>query len=242
VSSRSLIIGALDRQFYSGYTPLWDDIVCREMILSLAQPNHMMLDVGAGAGINEYARFRGHVARICGIDPDPRVLQNPDLDEARLGTADSIPYPDSSFDMALAWYVVEHLADPEIVFREVARCLKWGGVFVVKTPNLWHYVTIASRMLPHSMHDFIISHIFKRTSVDIFPTVYRCNTQRRIRRLAAATGFRVREFRMLEPRPEYVRFSPLTYPFGILYERAVNSTDVLAQFRVVMIAVLEKTA
>jgi SAM-dependent methyltransferase len=136
--------------------------------------------------------------------------------------------------------VVEHLAAPVNAFREVARVLKPQGRFVIKTPNLSHYVALTSRVLPHSLHDFIISRIFRRTSPDIFPTYYRCNSERRIRRLARATGFRVREIRYLEPRPEYLRFSPLTYSFGIAYERIVNSTEVLRRFRVALVAVLEK--
>lgn len=234
------MVRALDGVFYPGYLPVRDDAVCREMILSLIQKQHVVLDVGAGAGINEYAWFRGHAAQVCGVDPDQRVFENIHLDEARLGTGDKIPYPDRAFDVALAWNVVEHLATPEDVFREVARVMKPGGVFVVKTPNLWHYVTLAARLLPHSLHDFIISRIFRRTSPDIFPTFYRCNSEPTVRRLAASTGFKVREIRFLEPRPEYLRFSPLTYPFGIAYERLVNSTPVLRQFRVVLVAVLER--
>jgi len=234
------MVRALDRACYPGYVLVWDDAVCREMILSLIEEQDVVLDVGAGGGGNEFAWFRGSAARVCGVDLDPRVLENTHLDEARLGAADAIPYPDSTFDLALAWYVVEHLAAPEDVFREVARVLKPQGRLVIKTPNLWHYVTLTSRLLPHSLHDFIISRIFRRTSPDIFPTHYRCNTERRIYRLASATGFRVREVRFLEPRPEYLRFSPLTYPFGIAYERIVNSTHLLRHFRVALVAVLEK--
>jgi ubiquinone/menaquinone biosynthesis C-methylase UbiE len=241
-SVASAFVNALDRRFYPNYTLVWDDVVCHEMLLTLMQPQHIVLDVGAGAGINPHARFRGHAARVCGIDLDPRVMQNPDVDEARMGSVDAIPYPDRHFDIAFAWYVVEHLPEPQKAFAEVARTLKMGGVFVVKTPNLQHYVTTASRLLPHALHELIISRIFKRTSADIFPTVYRCNTERRIRQLAADAGFTVREIRSLEPRPEYVRFNPLTYLFGIGYERLVNASPALRQFRVALIAVLEKTS
>lgn len=193
-----------------------------------------------GGGGNEFAWFRGSAAKVCGVDVDPRVLENAHLDDSRLGSADGIPYPDGTFDLAFAWNVVEHLATPEDMFREVARVLRPRGRFVIKTPNLCHYVTLTSRALPHALHDFIISRIFRRTSPDIFPTHYRCNSERRIRRLARETGFRVREIRLLEPRPEYLRFSPLTYPFGIAYERIVNSTHALRHFRVALVAVLEK--
>lgn len=234
------IVPRLDRIFYRGYVAGWDDRECRDLLLSLMDSEDVVLDVGAGAGISAHTDFRGHVARVCGIDPDDRVLHNPHLDEARVGFADRIPYPDDNFDFAFAWNVVEHLESPDTVFAEVARVLKPGGRFVFKTPNRWHYVTLISRLLPHRFHHAIIGRIFRRTRADIFPTVYRCNSEPRIRRLAARSGFEVNEIRFLEPRPEYMRFSPLAYPFGIAYERIVNATGALRWFRVIMIVVLEK--
>jgi len=48
-------------------------------------------DLGAGAGIVEEMDFRGHARRICGIDPDPRVVDSPYLDEGQVGVGESIP-------------------------------------------------------------------------------------------------------------------------------------------------------
>ncbi|HEX5131049.1 MAG TPA: class I SAM-dependent methyltransferase [Candidatus Krumholzibacteria bacterium] len=230
----------MDARFYPGYQPEWDNAEGRKILLSLLQRDHVALDVGAGGGVRKWTDLRGHAARVVGIDMDPRVLENPYLDEARVARADSIPYPDTTFDVAWAWNVVEHLEDPTTVFREVARVLKPGGVFLIKTPNLWHYVTTLSRALPHSLHERLVFRAMRRQTKDIFPTHYRCNTERRIRSLARDTGLRVRVIYHLEPRPEYLRFSPLTYPFGIAYERAVNASGALEKFRVILIALLER--
>jgi len=35
------------------------------------------LDLGAGAGIVSQMNFKGIASRVCGIDPDERVLSNP---------------------------------------------------------------------------------------------------------------------------------------------------------------------
>lgn len=46
-----------------------------------------------------------------------------------------LPFPDASFDAALAHTVVEHLGDPLAAFREVRRVLKPGAVFGVRDPD-----------------------------------------------------------------------------------------------------------
>ena len=104
-----------------------------------------MLDLGAGAGIVPEMNFKGHARRVCGVDPDPRVADNPHLDEGREGVGESIPYPDASFDVVVSDNVFEHLDNPLAVFREVHRVLRPGGLLLAKTPNRWHYVAIGAR-------------------------------------------------------------------------------------------------
>ena len=135
----------LDRTWYPGSEKNWDDLLFRELILAQLAPGHAVLDVGAGAGIVAAMNFKGHAARICGIDPDPRVVANPFLDEGKQAVGERIPYDEGSFDVAFADNVLEHLADPEAVFREVARVLKPGGCFLAKTPNKWHYMPVIAR-------------------------------------------------------------------------------------------------
>ncbi len=47
---------------------------------------------------------------------------------------------------------------------------------------------------------------------------------------------------LIEGRPEYLRLSSFTYLLGWLYERLVNALPGLEQFRILLIAVLEKPA
>jgi hypothetical protein len=78
-------VGWIDRTFYPGYGPNWDDALFREQVLRRLGPNLCLLDLGAGAGIVPQMNFRGLAARVCGLDPDPRVVDNPYLDEAKVG-------------------------------------------------------------------------------------------------------------------------------------------------------------
>jgi len=230
----------MDQTLYPDTPQRWDDRLFRDRILELMEKEHVVLDVGAGAGIIPQTDYRGTVARICGIDPDERVQQNPHLDEGKVAFAEKIPYPDETFDLAFSSNVLEHLADPEAVFREIGRVLKPGGVFVAKTPNLCHYMALTAKATPHWFHEFIIGKIFTRTAEDTFPVHYRANTLRSVRRHAHSAGLDVERVDMHEGRPEYLRFSFPTYFVGWAYERWVNHVPGFDGFRIVMIITLRK--
>ncbi len=183
--------------------------------------------------------FRKRVARVCGIDPDERVLENPYLDEAQVAVGESIPYPDTTFDLVFSDNVLEHLLAPEVVFHEVARVLKPGGKFLAKTPNRRHYVPLIARVSPLWFHQWI-NRLRGRASGDTFPTRYRANTSKQIIRHAEKAGLRVLTVRLIEGRPEYMRITALTYFWGWFYERLVNGVPFLGKFRVLLIAILEK--
>ncbi len=71
----------MDARFYPQFRGNWDDWRFRDYILPHVGPGRVVLDLGAGAGIVEQMDFRGLGARICGVDLDPRVVDNPMLDE-----------------------------------------------------------------------------------------------------------------------------------------------------------------
>ena len=229
----------LDRTLYPRTQNNWDDQSFREAVLGLLRMDNSLLDLGAGAGVVRQMNFKPECGRVAGVDPDPRVLENPNLHEALVGTGEAIPYPDSRFDVVISNNVLEHLERPAAVFREVSRVLKDGGVFLAKTPNRNHYVTLLARLTPTWFHKFV-NRMRGRAEEDTFPTVYRANSARQLRRLAQAAGFSVVSIRAIEGRPEYLRsFGPL-YLLGFLYERLVNASELFAPFRVVLIGVFRK--
>ena len=233
------IVERLDRFLYPGIGKNWDDRIFRERILAQCNKDAVVLDLGAGAGILPDMNFRGQVARICGIDLDPRVQSNPMLDEGKLADAGQIPYADETFDLVIADNVVEHLADPVGVFHEVHRVLKPGGTFLFKTPNRTHYMPVIARLTPHRFHQ-AVNKLRGRAEVDTFPTLYRANTAGDVRWVAAQSGFDILSIDRIEGRPEYMRLSWITYLLGAAYERVVNSTNSLAMFRILLIGALIK--
>jgi SAM-dependent methyltransferase len=229
----------LDRRLYPDCDGHWDDEIFRREVLAVLRPTDRLLDLGAGAGIVPEMNFRGACARVCGLDPDARVLVNPHLDDGRVGTGEMIPWPDASFDVVAADNVLEHLDDPERVLREVARVLVPGGRFLAKTPNRRHYVPAIARCTPHAFHAYI-NKKRGRARADTFPTRYRANTRAAIRRIAHAAGLEVERIDLHEKRPEYLRFNAATYLAGWAWERAVNTLPPLEPLRVLLVARLRR--
>ena len=233
------MISWMDRRFYPDYICNWDDALFREHILQALKPAHFVLDLGAGAGIIQAMDFRGKANSICGVDPDPRVKANPYLNQAEVGVGESIPFADSMFDLVFADNVMEHVADPQQVFAEVHRVLKPDGLFYFKTPNKWHYMPFIAQLTPLWFHKYV-NKLRGRATVNTFPTLYRVNSSKTIYHYARLAGFEVKFVKLIEGRPEYLRFSMITYLMGLLYERLVNSFNIFSRFRILTIACLQK--
>ena len=170
------------------------------MIERYLSSSSTVLDMGAGGGeLNAYD-FKGRVRRIVGIDLDPRVADNPLLDEGLVGDLTALPFEDHSFDVAFCIYVLEHVDQPERFIQEVRRVLCPGGMFLALTPNRRHYVPLLARMLPDRFHRWY-NRKRGRDEADTCPTVYRLNTRGNLIRQFEDAGFDLREFRMIESMP-----------------------------------------
>jgi len=233
------LVAWIDRTCYPRFQRNWDDQLFRERVLAHLHHDTAVLDLGAGAGIVEQMNFRGLAASVCGVDLDPRVVDNPMLDEGRIANADGIPYEANRFDVVFSDNVLEHLDQPLEVFREVARVLKPGGVFLFKTPNKWHYMPTIARLTSHGFHQYV-NRLRGRAEVDTFPTRYQANSLGDVVRLAAGAGLVVDRIDRVEGRPEYLRMTWPTYVVGLAYERLVNSARIFAPLRILLMGTLRK--
>ena len=151
----------------------------------------------------------------------------------------ALPFRDNSFDVVFSIYVLEHVDRPCELAAEIARVLRPGGVCLTLTPNLYHYVTLASRLTPTSFHK-IVNERRGRASDDTFPTCYRLNSRRALDRHFSAAGLKTEAIDAIEVQPNYLSFSALSYALGVAYERLVNASDLGALLRVNRIGVFRK--
>ena len=169
---------------------------------ALIEPDMTALDLGAGRGawvanFNGFKRqlvtLRGKCRHVIGVDPDPAVFENPTLDEAFVAAPEApLPLPDASVDLIVAYAVLEHVAEPRRFAAEIDRVLRPGGWFCAWTPNRWGYVGLGAQLVPSALHARLLPLVApadRRAEHDVFPTVYRMNTRRRIRELFPNDGW-----------------------------------------------------
>ena len=99
---------------------------------SSIHPEQRVLDVGCGPGAltAELVRRVGP-AQVAAIDPSASFVaaareRFPDVD-VREGRAERLPFPDASFDVALAQLVVHFMTDPVAGLAEMRRVTRPGG-------------------------------------------------------------------------------------------------------------------
>ena len=189
----------LERRVYpeanvSGFPHNDQEIAFFTQVAALLRPQDVVLDFGAGRGefVHEdpsvyrvwLQNLRGRCAHVDGCDPDPVVFENPTLDAAAVvESGQPLPYEDGRFDLIISRYVFEHVADPEWAARELLRVLKPGGWICAMTPNKWGYVALMSRLVPNRIHSQTLNRVQPgRPEQDVFPTVYRLNRPRAVRR------------------------------------------------------------
>ncbi len=142
------------------------------------------------------------------------------LDEFRLLREDRWPVEDASIDLCISDSVLEHVREPETFFAECRRVIKPGGYLCLRTPNALNYISIFSRLIPNRLHAAVLGRVLhtQREEQDIFPTLYRCNTARRIRRMLDTYGFDHCVYGY-EAEPYHLGFSRLAYLAGVWHQR-----------------------
>jgi ubiquinone/menaquinone biosynthesis C-methylase UbiE len=107
-----------------------------------ARSNLTVLDLGCGE-CNVTAQWAGR-HQVHGVDHDPELLRRAAAKGVvtAVGTLDSAPYPDGTFDAVIMIDTIEHVESRERCLAEVKRLLKADGAFIAITPRydslLWN--------------------------------------------------------------------------------------------------------
>jgi SAM-dependent methyltransferase len=102
-------------------------------------PRHV-LDLGCGKGdsVDGFRRLAPNVDWV-GVDvADTQEARSRRRSDATFVTYDGtrVPFPDGTFDLVYSSQVLEHVADPRLHLREIARVLRPGGLLIGSTSQL----------------------------------------------------------------------------------------------------------
>jgi ubiquinone/menaquinone biosynthesis C-methylase UbiE len=156
---------------------LWNEHVARYWFAARFVRGRRVLDLGCGSGYGADVLSR-EAREVLGID-----IADDAIDYARRhyqganvrfehASCLEIPAPDGSFDLIVAFEIIEHLSDWRAFLGEVRRVLAPAGQFLVSTPNQLYYAEARAALGPNPfhVHEFEYSE-FQRELEAVFPRV-----------------------------------------------------------------------
>ena len=110
------------------------DEVLRERVLKILQPkqDQILLDVACGTGLVSAWFHKKNVKKVVGVDiTEAMYVQAKDrLDEFFVGSGESLPFEDNSFDIVICRQGTQFM-DDKVAMREMYRVAKPNGVVCV---------------------------------------------------------------------------------------------------------------
>jgi SAM-dependent methyltransferase len=205
------------------------------------KPESVILDAGCGREASVLRKLNVSTRLAVGVDLCELPAMEPHSNVKLIrGDVVDLGLKSKSVDIVASRSVLEHIKEPEFVYREVYRVLKPGGHFIFLTPNLFDYGSLLSLMVPNRLHPCVVRITEGRMEIDTFPVFYKSNTGRSIRGLGDEVGLRVCEVKYLGQYPSYLMFNCLLFALGALYDKLISSTEMLRKLRGWILTVMVK--
>jgi SAM-dependent methyltransferase len=136
---------------------LWNEHLARYLFAARLTPDKRVLDLGCGTGYGT-AELARTASWAIGIDRAPEAIayagehyRGPNL-RFQTASCEAVPFPDGTFDLLVAFEVIEHLENWKGLLGEARRLLAPGGLFVVSTPNRVYYAESREGTGPNPFH------------------------------------------------------------------------------------------
>ncbi|OGZ33169.1 MAG: hypothetical protein A2V69_01415 [Candidatus Portnoybacteria bacterium RBG_13_40_8] len=119
--------------------------------------NDLVINIGCGEGPQAIV-YAGHYKKMIGVDISKERLEkskeimkiyNIDNYETLCANIEEIPFPDKSFDKAIAIDVIEHVQNPEKLCLEANRLLKGDGKFLITFSTMYDKYRNLASMIKH---------------------------------------------------------------------------------------------
>lgn len=233
----SQLANSLQARFYRAESHPYR--IFERRIEDLLKPGDALLDAGCGRSVPVLRGYVGKARRLVGVEAVEFTDVPPEIEAIRCDLS-RIPIEDGCIDLIMSRSVFEHLTEPEVVYREVARILRPGGRIVFLTANMWDYGTFVARIVPNQYHGRVVRHVEGRAEMDTFPTAYKTNTRSAITELANQSGLVLEDFQYLNQYPNYFMFNGALFLVGVAYERLTSKFESLAWLRGWIMATLKK--
>ncbi|MCS7042905.1 MAG: methyltransferase domain-containing protein [Bryobacteraceae bacterium] len=129
---------------------------------------------GTGYGSAALAEAADFVAALDisreAVEAAARAYARPNLSFV-VARAEQTPFRDASFDLVVAFEVIEHLEDWRALLAEARRLLAPGGQFIVSTPNRLYYAESRAQSGPNPFHVHEFDYAeFRAALAEFFPS------------------------------------------------------------------------
>jgi ubiquinone/menaquinone biosynthesis C-methylase UbiE len=155
------------------------------------RPGERVLDLGCGTGIvaRQVASRVGAAGKVTGIDVSPNMVaiarMAADRDglaiEWREGSAEQLPFPDSSFDLVLSQFVLMFVTNKRVALAEMRRVVTEDGRVLI---SVWQSLD------RHPFYQTLHKVIQQRLGISALQNIFALGSVDELRALVVGAGFR----------------------------------------------------